>query len=253
MANTPKWVPAAPALVEAPESGAIDTTGNGTLTKIYSGKYADCVAGALNPGAAGSGDTAGLICRNSVVTKQPRGIGKLTIIWEGYSFGGGGTQLPAESYGLQSAAENLSVELNPGFDACAGDADLMNKVRTAGLRADSDSETAWNAIIALYTGSPSTPKYQQAVVLADLLRRSSTTYYEGGFTHYWTVYSLTLPTVSRGGFTETPGSPLGTLLATTLSLSCLRQADTLEVEQGFYKLTRIWLCISKPWDPVLYA
>lgn len=243
MPATPTWVPAAPGLKEDPESGEINYGAIQTLTQIYNGKYADCVAGALAKGTAGSGDTAGYIVQSSKVTKSRGEIGRLVIVWEGYT----GSILPADEFGLTDQDLNPATEKNAAFDTVT--TEQYEKIRAAVFTADAEAAKAasdWIAALGAGTGEAATKS------LFALLKRGVTNFYKPYFNYYWVQHYSTEPSVNTGAYIEAPGGPLSSAIA-SLSLSCLRQADSLQYTGGIYRRTRKWMCATDShWDAVLY-
>ena len=113
MPATPTWVPSAPGLKEDPDSGELNFGAIQTYTQIYGGKYADCLAGALPKGTVGSGATAGYIIQSCRVTKTKGEIGRLVLVWEGYT----GSILPADEFGLSPTDLAPATEKNLAFNS----------------------------------------------------------------------------------------------------------------------------------------
>lgn len=258
-APTPIWKPSAPGLIEQPESGKITFAETATLTKVYKGKYADCFAGTLPRGTIGSsGITTGLIVQNCEVTPERGGAARLQIVWGGFSDTGGGpgTIVPADEFDLDPFELNPAVEKNTAFAALYPDAPdttvlrLQNDVTDATQGGEAGARKKGYDDAASLASSDAR---DQAFYLIHLLKRGVTSFYLAGFRYSWTSYTFTLPTVTRGGFRSAPGGPLSSAIA-ALSLSCLREADSLGgATNGFYKLRRNWLCgPAGHWDAVLY-
>lgn len=249
MPAAPKWVPSAPPLIAQPESDAIDLDDSGTLTQTFKGKYADCKAGALFKGTAGSGDTAGLLVKKCSVRRERGQIGILTIEWGGYTGGDPeDPKLPADTFSLQPIEQNPNLETLPVFDDVTADQELISLARQAGLVANKDeSLKAFSDLLDLGTSGAA-----NATALALLLASGHTNFYEAALRYQWTSFSIAEPTVTRGGYINTPTGPLATLIA-GLSLSCLREADALDFENGFYKLTKSWVCgPAGKWSTEIY-
>lgn len=262
------------ALIEQPDSRAVRSDGPLTETRIYAADYDTCRAAVKVKGAGGSGDLTGYIIQSSILTPQRGEWAKLTDTWVA---GGPDADpetipLPEDTFSLQSQDLNPSVEKNIGFADCALDttrydatgatgttADhktLIAWVREAGLSTEPTvSNPAWNALVG-FVSSPGGDEFDQALVLADLLRRGIQNFYKASFVYTWTQYFYSEPTITVGGFIQTPGGPLASAIA-GLGLVCLAQADDLSYDGQFYQLTNKWICAlddnETHWEPVLYT
>jgi hypothetical protein len=229
MPASPKYVPASPGLKEAPNSGRVELGEQQRYFQIFVGKYTDCLAAVVYKGTVGSGGVIdGLIAENCTVDKTRGEAAALTITWLGF---GGATNLPADTFSLQPSEQNPNMETHPHFATVVSDPVQLAKIRSAGLVASSaESQSSYDDL--------SDP---DEVLLADLLRNGHTNFYDAAFRYQWTIHFFSLPTLSRGGFIDTPGGPLAATIS-GLSLDCLREADALDYDNGIYKLTRSWLC-----------
>ena len=268
------------ALIEQPDSGAIESGDTRTVTKVYMATYEVCKAAVKTKGTLGTGSDssglAGYVLKKSSVTKSEGEQGKLVDIWEAGGADGNPelTPLPPDEFDLVGVDLNPSVEKNHGFRHAIAYATRYNKagvagttiehksllawVRQAGLLVDGDnaSEVAYQALNNIYAADPTEVAKQEALVLADLLRRGIGNFYAASLEYVWTQYSFFKPSFSRGGEIEVPGGPLADGIA-ALNLSCLRRADGLHFNGSIYSLTRKWSCcffISgyDYWEPVLY-
>lgn len=243
MAGVPKWVPSAPGLKEDPESGEKVFADRQTFTQIYNGKYADCDAAVVPKGTIGSGATTGYIVQSCRLTKSRGEIGRLVLIWEGFT----GSVLPADEFGLNPQDLNPAVEKNPAFDAVT--TTQLEKIRAAVFTADEVSAaaaSAWIAALGAGTGEAETKD------LFALLKRGVTNYYKPFFTYWWAQHYSTEPSVNTGSYIEAPGGPLASTIS-GLGLSSLRQADDLQYTGGIYRRVRKWMCAADSyWPTVLY-
>lgn len=255
------------ALFEAADSGQYELSETITYTQIRYGLYTDCVAALVYKGTVGSGALATYLVKSCTVTKSRGNVGKMVTVWEQATYGGGAV-LPADEFSLTPNDQNPATEKNPAFSNCFADTGrykvggstgttkdhktLLSWVRQAGLLADKDdSDIAWNALIGFVT-TPAGTKFDEALVLADFLRKGVQNYYSAGFTYTYTQYFASLPSVSAGGSVGAPGGTLGATIA-ALSLSCLRQGDDLQFSSGVYRRTQVWLCAKRlTWDSILY-
>lgn len=241
MPATPKWVPNAPGLVEDAASGEYSFADTQTFTQIYNGRYADCVAGAVPKGTVGSGATAGYIVQSCKVTKAGGERGRLMIVWEGY--GGGGGVLPEDEFGLDPQDLNPATEKHTTFNSVTPE--QFAWVTTAIFNAEETSATAARDRIIAAGG--------QVKKLYDVMKRGNTNFYKPCFTYYWIQHFTSQPSFNTGGYTETPGGPLGSTIS-GLGLSCLREADKIEYSGGIWRRTRTWRCVADSyWDPILYT
>lgn len=244
MPATPTWRPESPGLVEVPESGEYNLAESQTFTQIFTGKYEDCVAGALAKGTYGSGDTEGYMVQSCRVSRDRGLIGKLVIVWVLIEITG--ENLPADEFGLNPQDQSPATERNPAFNNVTSE--QFEKVRTAVFTSEETAKPAREWIEAL--GS-STSNNETKALYAQL-KRGVTNYYKPFFTYYWAQYFTSIPSVNTGAYIEAPGGPLESTIA-GLSLTCLRQADNLEFQNGLYKRTRAWMCTTDAyWDSILY-
>lgn len=260
MPAVPTWSPAAPALVELANSGEINFDDVATFTQMYSGKYDDCVDAALPKGTAGSGDTAGLYVKTCNVKKSRGEIGTLTIIWSGYSGdGGSGEQIPGDEYGLEPFEINPPLERNsarfgtlyPSSGSPSAAVIALQDLVTQAHQGATDAIRS-EKFAAISSSPAGATAIGQAIKVATLLRKGTTNYYLAGFRYSWVLYFVTQPAVTAGGFIETPSGPFGATIS-GLGLSCLRTADDLKFANGFFVLTRSWLCgPSGHWSSDLY-
>lgn len=257
------------ALIEQPTSRAIKSDGKLTHTRIYVAAYSVCATAVKLQNTLGSGDLTGYIVQSSTLTPQRGEWATLTDVW--VSVDPETTPLPLDTFSLQSQDLNPSVEKNIAFAACAADTarynasgatgvtpdhkTLIQWAREAGFGTDASSNIAWNALVGFST-SPGGAKFDQALVLADLLRRGVQNFYKASFVYTWERSFVAEPEISVGGFIETPGGPLADAIA-ALGLVCVRQADDLQNDGQFYRLSNRWICAQDDndtfWEPVLYT
>jgi hypothetical protein len=101
------------------------------------------------------------------------------------------------------------------------------------------------------TGDPDDPipHLELALKLGNKMLRGTENYYLAGWTYTWTTYWWELPTVVKGGYTETPVGPLAGHLGD--STAWLRNADELDYDGTQHRLIRSWRGIDA-WDADLY-
>ena len=274
MSSTPSYKNLS-ALVEQPTSRAIMSDSSGiTQTRIYCAIYSVCQAAIKARNTAGTGDLTGYIIKQSGVTRQKGDLGILTDVWLAGGPDGDpeSTPLPPDTFSLQSQDLNPSVEKNINFADAALDTTryaigggtgattshktLIAWVRESGLSTDPmTSNTAWNALVGFVT-TPGGAKFDQALVLADLLRRGIQNFYKASFVYTWEQSYFAAPSISVGGYIETPGGPLASAIS-GLGLVCLRQADDLQNDGLTYRLSNKWICAQDDnatfWEPILYS
>lgn len=95
----------------------------------------------------------------------------------------------------------------------------------------------------------------QANLMIDKIRRGMETYYLAGMKYFWVLHFFGVPTLTLGGFIETPGGPLGNFLPSNLTWLCQSDSLTTTGPNGtIYRLTRPWM--GGPdghWCPDLYS
>ncbi len=236
--KTPVWIGNSSSLVELPNSGEKVLGEKVRLIKRYASTYAICDANALYKGTVGSGATAGYIVAQSTITPDRGNQALLTIEWEANG-SGSGADLPVDEYGLLPFEVNPRLESHPLFASL--NVEKREKVR------------AW-----VDASDPLTRQKNKdlvtdpdAILLGEKLLQGTETYYLAGWTYQWAFYSWSIPSISDGGFIETPGGPLSGYLGS--GVDWLRQADSYEFTGTHHKLTRTWLGgPTGHWDPDLY-
>jgi hypothetical protein len=234
-------------LVEQPDSPEFNYGEVPTCTRKYKGLHSLCKSSALYSGTLGTGDMDGWTVKSSKVTRAPRQIGLLEVQWQmtgaigsgGGEGGGGELQLPQDEYGLQP------FDINP-------------KIERHSIYADFDEEQ-WAEVRAVVDGTISDDRERFVASLTPLqtalvekLHRGQENYYLAGWTYSWSTHHWDVPTLSAGGFLETPGGPLAGYLGS--GIHWLRQADSLEFNGTTNKRTMTW--IGGPvghWDTDFYT
>lgn len=236
-ANSPIWK-GSTSLTEHKESPVWDYGESVTVTQIYEGPYATCLAAASPNGTIGTGDLASFMVARCTVTKRAGGIGRMVLVWV---MGGTGVTLPTVS--LPASEEDLEpFELNPKLERHPRYAELtleeVQNVRTAVDGAADERDAAFDWI--WNNGSAA------AIELYDKRARGTETYYLAGFRYAVTSYYWALPALTDGGYIEALGGALS-------GFSCLRVADRVSLQNGVWRVTRNWLCgPSGHWDADLY-
>jgi hypothetical protein len=246
---SPTFVPASPALVLQPESAELDYADKATYTQVYRGPYSLCVSSASPKGTLGTGALAGYTVIRSTVSREPRGIGKLTTIWE-LTTPPGGTQLPPDEVAFEPWELNPRIEKHPRYaglaDVGANHTNFFQAIRDALNHPDEAvRSTAEFGIKDAVVGNA------LAAELLEKLQKGQDTFYRCGIKYTHSFHSLTAPACTIGGYIETPTGPLASSLS---SFQCLRQADSLVWTGSFWKCTRTWLAApDADWDSDLYT
>lgn len=239
MPLAPKFKGNTSVLVEQAESGAYSLSDKVTLTKVYKGVYALCVSSALPKMTLGTGDLDGWHVDSCTVSREPRGIGKLTIIWVAGSEDSG-QPLPPDEIGLDPMEINPALEKN-GFYSTLTDTEVRAVRKTF-------ENLHLNEAISFPAGFSTLQKN-----LLTKLTKGISNFYLAGIKYSWTqhFWTITSGTVNLGGFIDTPGGPLTGVLPG--SLSAIRQADGLVFTGEYFKYTQTWLLApSGHWDTDLY-
>jgi hypothetical protein len=227
------------ALIEQPESGAVEYGDITILTKVYRGTYANCLADALSKGTAGSGATAGFQVQKSTVVRERGDIGKLTIVWEANGSGGG--DVPPDEVAVSPDNQSPRIERHPMFISLETIADELALVEDASRSQDQTTRDAAYAKLS-----------DLGKKLVDKIRRGNETYYLAGLRYAWVTHYYTTPTMYRGGWIESPGGPLTGYFSG--DIGWLREADDLQYSNGVWRLTRSWLgAPNMHWDAELYS
>lgn len=244
-APAPKFVGNTSILFEQVESAKITYGDKVTQTKVYRGVYALCASSALHKGTIGTGDLENWHVDACSVDREPRGVGKLTIVWVAGGVGGdnGSTatfSLPPDEVGLDAMEINPALEKNPFYSA-------LTDAQISAVKKAFDNPHLDEPIAA--AGSLTT---LQKNLLAKL-RKGVSSFYLAGIKYSWTQHFWSISGhVSLGGFIDTPDGPLTSLLP--VSLSALRQADAVVFTGEHFKYTKTWLLAPDGhWDTDLYS
>lgn len=254
MPSTPTWSSAA-FLVEAPESGAIQSDSRGTSkTQVFHGSLAQCEASVVPYGTLGTNVYAGYICDRCIVTPGDGASGRLDIVWLRSVTGGGGGDgevLPPDEFDLTPVDANPRIERHAIFHPDPDDPDKIY-LTSFGIRqvintfqkdypldAAGEAKRAadYNALTALQKK------------LYDKLADGIESYPFTNWSYIWTSFSWTIPSMSLGNYRQTPWGPLAGFLYS--GTKWLRQPDSLSVRNGVYALTRVWIGAPE-WDSDLY-
>ena len=256
-------------LQEVPESGMLEISDRITFTTIYEGKHSDCLTAALFKGVYGSSgpvwNLTGYRVLTCTVTKTRGAHGRLTTVWEGRTSGvssGPGTSptLPEDTFDLSPAELNPDMKRHPywfaGYNAtpslnAALTEDEVAQVAQVPLtqygKADND------AIKAKFANLTSSYRIAKALKLGNLLAKGVETFLLSELEYTWVHHQWTIPTLNRRAYLETvPTSPLSSALS---GFTSLRVADRLSESNGYYTITRKWLCVAgsdNRFDSTLY-
>lgn len=215
-----------------------------TWTEIRKGRYAEVMAYALarprgtTATFAVEGDTEkAWIVEEATVTKEKPGLGVLTITWSRLA------GPPPSTYSMVPFEITPQLARHPQFSSLpAEDIDAVEQyVRIPDIR--------------LTTSMASTINQRSNKMLMwrliDKRRRGQETYYLAGLKYLLTWYSYTAPSLTLGGFRQTPTHPTGGTWPA--GMSWLRIADESSYDNGIFKTTNAWL--GGPggfWDTDIY-
>lgn len=228
-------------LVEQPDSPQYKFGDRSTCVRTFKGLHSLCLTSAVGKGTIGTGDMTGWVVSECEVRREPKQVGTLVITYEAASSGGtGALTVPPDEVGLVPFDTNPRVETHPAFAALT---DAQR--RDVRLAVDSQSDEVQAEKLAGLSGS--------ALLLAQKLAKGVETWYQAGWTYTWSQYSYDLPSsMDAGGYVDTPGGPLGSLLASNPDISWLRQADSMDPGAYPYKITYTWVGAIVEWDSDLY-
>lgn len=218
----------------------------------------------LARGTFGTGYRSGWVVNQCTCANERGAIGTLTIEWE--AGGAAAVQpLPIGNFACESQELYPKIERNTFFDGI--DPFTVNLAQNAILsHVDANGKPltprGWLATQITttngYAAGDIPTQLAFASNLLNKLSRGEETFYLCGFRYWYEIFSYTMPTLSRGAVTGTPGGPLAGLLAS--NTSWLRLADCVEtsgVPGSMVKITVTWL--GGPvygglgyWDPNLY-
>jgi hypothetical protein len=225
------------ALVETPESGALEFGAVITLTKVYRAKYSVCLANAKDKGTVGSGATSGYLIASSKVTPERGGLGTLTDTWVvgGPDASPETMSLPPDEVSVRPSNLSPRVERHPRYVTLT--AAQLELVEGALRAATADRATAYAALPTLGKN------------LVDKIRAGNESYYLAAVRYSWAAHSYSIPTATRGGYVEAIDGPLEGYFAS--GIEWLREADDLQYSNGIWRLTKTWQG-SDAWDTELY-
>lgn len=220
-------------LIEQPESGALEIGGGKiTRTRIYAAKLSVCESNVVFEGAAGSGDESGYVVSRCSVTPLGSEQGQLTIVFEAAGSGSGAT-LPPDEVSVQPDNQNPRVERHPIFKPLEGQTvsgeSVLAIVQSAVLAQDSAARTS-------QTDKLDTNPLAQKLV--EKLLRGQESFYMATFRYSWATHSWSVPSISRGGFRQSPLGPLAGYFVS--DIDWLREADDLQYNNGIWRWTRTW-------------
>lgn len=224
---TPTWKGPTDQLVEANNSPSYQVGERIIKVRTYHGLFSHCesVLPDFSRGTAGSGDEDGYVVGAATLNKIRGGSGQLAVQWEA-SASTSGYVLPPDEVSVSPDNINPRLETHPRF-ATLDQEDLAN-VESA-LRAQDETARS-DAYAALDTLGQE---------LVDRIRRGNESYYLAALRYSWVTHSWTLPTMTRGGFVQSPSGPLSGYFSGTLSW--LRESDDLQLSGGIWRYTRNWL------------
>ena len=239
MSATPTQKGAIGVLTEAADSPTIVRGVRTSITRTYVGIYSVCAAATWYKGDAGSGAEAGFQVASCTITKERGNHGKVVVVWESGG-SGSGQPLPLDEVAISPSNQNPRTARHPLYSSLTA-ADLQN-VEDACLKQSATERAAAYAALGA-TG-------QQ---LVDKIRLGNESYYLAALRYSWATHSYSIPTTTRGGYTESiSGTPLSGYFVA--GISWLREADDLQYSNGIWRRTRSWLgAADGHWDADLYA
>lgn len=232
------WKGPTDTLIEQANSPQVEAAERWTVTRTYKGLYTLCRSSIVPRGTGGTGDEAGYICAKSTVTRERGNIGTLTVVWEATA-ATSGAQLPLPRFSCQPQRIARPLKYNVRYAALAPD--ILDAIDKA-LEADS---LQGNGYYDKLSGT------ERALELFNKRKRGQETYYLAGLKYTYTYASWTLPTLTLGGFLDTPDGPMEGLLPGTSTW--LREADGVDGNGSYYEITCSWIGgPSGDWDTDLY-
>jgi hypothetical protein len=232
-------------LLEKPESPVYAWSDKKTKTRIWEGRYADCVTAAPEKGTNVAGWWV-----SSVNLEHLKGdMGRLTVTYEAAT--GSGAALPPDEFDFESSEIGPRLALHPRFytltlaqiqkvETAVSSSDLLG--RASSIQAVQDEATG--------LGSPA------GLPLSNYLRlrqKNVDSFYLAGIEYTWVSYAYVLPPLTTGGYIDVPMGP-GAPFAPA-GYSWLRLSDVFGWQQGRFRIVRKWRG-SPPnsvWDAWLYA
>lgn len=229
------------ALVEDPRSPLWVFGERITLTRVFAGQHAACLAAAPLKGFGGTGIAAGYIVEESRVERDRGGQGKLTIQYTlpGGAAPGQGAQLPPNEVEFQNERLELALQKHPRYagigEALLRDINVVIESTNESTKTDPLTRINANAL---------------AKELYGKLQKGNTHYFIYApvyrvVSHWWGP-----PSTSGGGYLETPPSVLSVSLPS--GLQWLREGDRLAFNGATWQLERKWIGVPE-WDAQLYT
>lgn len=234
------------ALIEQPNSGAINYSDRKLITKIYKGLRADCEADALPKRTAGSDDLVGFVVAESNVVPERGGLATLSIVWESTT-AEAGTVLPPDEVAVQPDNQSPRTEraamFRPLDTQTVGTEAVMDIVYNA---VHAQNKEARDIELAKLAGN------FLANQLVHKIRQGNESFYLASLRYVWATHYFSVPIMTRGGFIDAPGGPLAGYFVS--DIAWLRESDDLQESNGIWRLTRSWLgAPNGHWDADLYG
>lgn len=237
MASTPQYVGAA--WSELPDSPQYTFGEKAAMVRRFSGPWATAITQVPSRGSAvGFYRVTGAAL---VRAKGDQGI--LTVNYECGAAGGAGTEPVADKWRVEPFEVNPPLARHSAFaaltkqeldnaEAYINGADDDTKINASGWIADNGSVELGSYI--------------------DLRRRGVETFYLSGITYVWTFTAYSLPSLTTGGYVETPYGP--GLPYIPGAFSWLRLTDVTDFDGVRYTVTRAWKgAPAGHWEPILYG
>jgi hypothetical protein len=236
------------ALLFQPDSGRLSMADRVTFTDVYKGPDSVCRAGLLRRGTYGSGERDGWVVTSSVVEPDKGTVSKLTINWEAGGPSASSIFLPLSEFDSQV------VELYPKIERAGFFADITRDTLSAAYSAVLGATKAQRDAAWSYLNGLDDPQKTLGLKLVQKLQNGEESWYVAGMRYMFIYYSFSLPTLSLGGFIETPSIAASVGLG---SMSWLRLADFFQsagVNGSAYRVTQTWLGGPEGhWDTDIYS
>lgn len=201
-----------------------------TRTNTYTGPWSTVASNIKLRGTV----VTGWVIEKSTAQKTTGDNGILTDIWKPYGTG----DLPLDEEECSAVELNPALAKHPFFEDLTKE-DLANAEAYLSASTDTARNDADAAISTL--GSSYIDKRQ----------RGNENYYLAGLKYVVSTSYWTLPTLTIGGFIDTPDGPHDSSLPA--SFDWLREADTFKWDNGSFRVTRTWRgAPTGHWDTDLY-
>lgn len=244
MPSTLKFIGAADTAQNAPEGNGLRLAERITYQEVKHGREAEVYQYALlrPKGTAANfavpgGVAADWVVEEATVTKQERGRATCTITW------GLLATPPPASFAIVPFEITPALARHAMFSSLTeADVDQVE----AYVRA-SDTWMQGQLAKAINTRTNANLIWR----LIQKRRRGQETWYVAGLKYLYTYYLFVAPSVTIGGYRETPVHP--TLGSWPAGMSWLRASDEWAYENGLHKVTKTWLGgPSGFWDADIY-